>query len=123
MRIITLLAVVIISGVLVACSSVPVDPKLIIGRVPPAQTPFNSVPCAPNCTVKIDVTGDCQFSVPDLVILSGMAGKRHAVVWQIMSDDYVFSTTIGTPALDPKGSSSFFGTPTVVGPIMVVRVT
>jgi hypothetical protein len=58
-----------------------------------------------------------------LVVLSGAAGKRHAVVWQIMSDDYVFSSAEGTPALDPKGSSKFFGTPTVVGPIMVAQVT
>jgi hypothetical protein len=39
-----------------------------------------------------------------------------------MSPDYVFPRT-GTPALDPKGSGSFFGTPGIVGPLMAVEVT
>ncbi len=124
MRIITLLVAVTISGVLVGCSTVPTDPKLIIGHAPPAATLFNRVNCPDgDCTVKIEVIGDCQFKVPDLVILSGVAGMRHAVVWVIKSPDYVFSRTSGTPALDPKGSGNFFGTPGVVGRIMGVEVT
>jgi hypothetical protein len=123
MRIITLLAAVIISDVLVGCGTVPMDPKLIIGRAPPPQTLFNSLSCSPNCIVKIEVNGDCKFDVPELVVLSGMAGKRHGVAWIIQSSDYVFSTTSGTPALAPKGSGGFFGTPIVAGPFMAVEVT
>jgi hypothetical protein len=123
MRIIKLLAAVIVSAILFGCSTTSgLNNPRPIGKAPPAQTLFNSVSCAPNCTVKIDVVGDCQFSVPDLVVLSGLIGKRHAVVWQIMSDEYAFSTS-GAPALDPKGSSSFFGRPVVLGPIMAVQVT
>ena len=83
---------------------------------------FNYVSCAPNCTVKVEVIGDCQFKVPDLVVLSGIAGRRHAVVWLIQSSDYVFSTTSGMPALAPKGSERFFGPPHVRGPLMGVEV-
>ena len=105
MRIIALLAAATMGGVLAACSTVtvPTDPKLIVGRPPPASTAFNTVRCPePDCKVKVEVIGDCQFKVPDLVVLSGMRGRRHAVVWQILSPDYVFPRT-GTPALDPKG--------------------
>jgi len=123
MRIIIGFAAVIVIAVQVACSTTDANYPAPIGKAPPAKTLFNSVGCAPNCTVKIDVIGDCQFSVPDLVVLSGIQGARHAVVWQIMSADYVFSTTSGTPALDPKGSASFFGTPGVFGPVMAVQVT
>lgn len=125
MRIKTLLAAATMGGVLAACSTVmvPTDPKLIVGRTPPASTFFNTVRCPDgDCAVKIEVTGDCQFKVPDLVVLSGIRGTRHAVVWRIMSPDYVFPRT-GTPALDPKGSGTFFGTPGIVGPLMGVEVT
>ncbi len=125
MRIMKLLVVAIMGGVLAACSTVmvPTDPKLIVGHAPPASTLFNTVRCPESdCTVKIEVIGDCQFKVPDLVVLSGMAGRRHAVVWRILSPDYVFPRS-GTPALDPKGSGNFFGTPGIVGPIMAVEVT
>ena len=124
MRIKALLATVIISGVLAGCVTVPTDPKLIVGRPPPMATFFNYVSCAPNCTVKVEVIGDCQFKVPDLVVLSGMAGRRHAVAWVIQSSDYVFSTTSGAPALVPKGDGDrFFGPPHVLGPILGVEVT
>jgi len=124
MRIKALLATVIMSGVLVGCISVPTDPKLIVGRPPPAATFFNRVNCpADGCIVRIEVTGDCQFTVPDLVVLSGVRGTRHAVIWVIRSQDYVFSRIAGTPALDPKRSEDFFGTPGVVGRIMAVEVT
>ncbi len=125
MRIIMLWAAATVSAILVGCGTVPKDPKLIIGRAPPAETFFNTVNCRVegDCTVKIEVIGDCQFKVPDLVVLSGSAGRRHAVVWRIISSDYVFSTTSGTPALDPKGSGSFFGTPAVIGRLMGVEVT
>ncbi len=123
MRILALLSAVIVSGVLVGCGSVPTDPKLIVGRAPPAQTLFNTVSCVPNCIVKIDVVGECQFSVPDLVVLSGIIGKRHAVAWLIQSSDYVFSTSGDRPGLVPKGSERFFGTPHVLGPLMGVEVT
>jgi hypothetical protein len=123
MRIKALLATAIMSGVLVGCVTVPTDPKLIVGRPPPMATFFNYVSCAPNCTVKVEVVGDCQFKVPDLVVLSGIAGRRHAVVWVIQSSDYVFSTTSGAPALAPKGSPDFFGSPHVLGPILGVEVT
>ena len=123
MRIMTLLAAVIISGVLVGCGTVPTDPRLIVGRAPPALTLSNYLKCAPDCTVKVLVIDDCKFDVTPLIILSGMAGTRHAVVWVIQSPDYVFSTTSGIPALDPKGSGSFFGTPFVHGRLMGVEVT
>jgi hypothetical protein len=122
MRIKALLATVIMSGVLVGCVTVPTDPKLIVGRAPPAATFFNRVNC-PNadCTVNIEVVGDCQFKVPDLVVLSGMAGRRHAVVWRIMSTDYVFPRA--GAGLDPKGSGNFFGTAAGIGTFMGVEVT
>ena len=123
MRIITLLAAVIMSGVLVGCSTVPTDPKLIVGRAPPAQTPSNYLSCAPNCTVHVEVPNDCRFDVTPLIVLSGVAGNRHVIVWVIQSSDYVFSTASGTPALDPKGSGSFFGDPVVRGRTMHVDVT
>jgi hypothetical protein len=123
MRIIVGLAAVIVIAVQAGCSTTGTTYPAPIGKAPPTQTLFNSVGCAPNCTVKIDVTGDCKFSVPDLVVLSGIRGAKHAVVWQIMSADYVFSTAPATPALDPKGSGGFFGTPVVLGPIMAVQVT
>jgi hypothetical protein len=123
MRLKALLATAIISGVLVGCVTVPTDPKLIVGRAPPAATFFNRVNCpGGECIVWIEVIGDCQFKVPDLVILSGNRGMRHAVVWFIRSPDYVFSKISGTPALDPKGSGTFFGTPGVVGRLMGVEV-
>jgi len=126
MRIMALFSAVIVSTVLVGCSTTS-DFKSPppIGRAPPAQTLFNTVNCFSegDCTVKIEVIGECQFKVPDLVVLSGMAGRRHAVVWRILSPDYVFSTASGTSALNPKGSGSFFGTPVVLGPIMAVEVT
>jgi hypothetical protein len=122
MRILTLLAAAIVSGVLVGCATVPTDPKLIVGRAPPAATLFNRVICSGgDCTVKIEVIGDCQFKVPDLVVLSGIAGRRHAVVWQIMSTDYVFPRA--GAGLDPKGSGNFFGTAAGVGTFMGVEVT
>ena len=124
MRMKALLATVIMSGVLVGCVSVPTDPKLIVGRAPPAATLFNKVPCSTDgCIVRIEVTGDCQFTVPDLVVLSGERGKIHAVIWVIRSPDYVFSRVSGTPALDPKRSEDFFGFPAVVGRILAVEVT
>jgi hypothetical protein len=124
MRIITLLAAATMGGMLAACSTVtvPTDPKLIVGHPPPPSTLSNTVKCPdPDCKVKVEVIGDCKFNVPDLVVLSGMRGKRHSVMWQILSPDYVFPRT-GTPALDPKGSGEFFGPPGVAGPIMVVDV-
>ena len=125
MRIITMLCAVVASALLFGCVSVPKDPKLIIGSAPPDSTIFNTVRCAieGDCTVKIEVAGDCKFNVPTLVVLSGIAGRRHAVVWRILSSDYVFSTTPGTPALIPKGSQDFFRAPAVIGPIMAVEVT
>ena len=124
MRIMTLLAAATMGGVLAACSTVtvPTDPKLIVGRAPPPSTLFNTVRCPePDCKVKVEVIGDCQFKIPDLVALSGMRGKRHAVEWQILSPDYAFSRT-EPPALDPKGSGDFFRTPRVAGPTMAVDV-
>ena len=125
MRLKALLATAIISGVLVGCVTVPTDPKLIVGGKPPPATFFNTQTCRGegDCTVKVLVVGDCQFKVPDLVVLSGIRGTRHAVVWRIVSRDYVFSTPPGPSALDPKGSGGFFGTPVVLGPIMAVEVT
>ena len=124
MRIMTLLAAVIISGVLVGCSTVPTDSKQMVGvgRAPPAQTSSNSQQCAATCTVHVQVTNDCKFDVTSLIVLSGIAGTRHVVVWVIQSPDYVFSTASGIPALDPKGSGSFFGTPGVHGRTMSIDV-
>jgi hypothetical protein len=123
MRIKALLATVIISGVLVGCASVPTDPKLIVGRAPPSAAISNFLKCRPDCTVKVTVIDECKFDVTPLVILSGIAGTRHAVVWVLQSPDYAFSTASGTPALDPKGSGNFFGTPVVHGRIMGIDVT
>jgi hypothetical protein len=123
MRIMTMLAAVIMGSVLVGCSTVPTDPKLIVGRAPPSLTYSNSLTCAPNCTVHVLVNDDCKFEVTPLIVLSGIAGTRHVIVWVIQSQDYVFSTASGTPALDPKGSGSFFGSPVVHGRIMNVDVT
>jgi len=125
MRIMTLLAAVIISGVLVGCTTAPTDPKLNVGRtrLPPAGS--NWLDCAPNCTVHVDVTDDCKINVTPLVVLSGVAGRRHVIVWVIVPSDFVFSTAAGTPALDPKGSASFFGDPSIGlrGRTMTVEVT
>ena len=122
MRIMTLLAAVVISGVLVGCSTAPTDPMLNVGRTPPTPAGSNWLTCAPNCTVHVEVTGDCKFDVTPLIVLSGVAGRRHVVVWVIQSPDYLFSTAAATPALDPKGSASFFGTPAVHGRTMGVDV-
>ena len=122
MRIMTLLAAVIISGVLVGCTTAPTDPKLNVGRtrLPPAGS--NWTKCAPNCSVHVEVIDDCKFDLTPLIVLSGVAGRRHEIEWVILSADYQFSTASGTPALDPKGSASFFGPPTIRGRTMNINV-
>ena len=125
MRIMKILTTILISGVLVACSTMPPPPKVFVGRTPPEATASNWLDCAPNCTVHVDVTEDCKINVTPLVVLSGVAGRRHVIVWVIVPSDFVFSTAAGTPALDPKGSASFFGDPSIGlrGRTMTVEVT
>jgi hypothetical protein len=122
MRIMTLLAAVVISGVLVGCSTAPTYPKPDGGRTRLAPAGSNWTKCAPNCTVHVQVIDDCKFDVTPLIVLSGVAGRRHEIEWVIQSGDYVFSTASDKPALDPKGSASFFGTPTIRGRSMKIDV-
>lgn len=123
MRGIALSAAVIASGVLIGCSTVPTDTSLIVGRAPPTGLFVKTVNCASNCNVNVDVVGACSFSVPEVIKLSGTPGRKHTIVWVIQSGDYVFSTNSARPALDPKGSGGFFGTPSVDRPVLVIHVT
>lgn len=124
MRIITLLSTVIMSGVLVGCSTTP-DIKNApppIGGIPPVSTFVNTVPCSVDgCLVKIDVIGNCKFDVPAIVRLSGIRDAIHGVIWVIQSRDYVFSSDV---ALFPKDSADrFFGRTAVIGRVLAVEVT
>jgi hypothetical protein len=74
-----------------------------------------------NCFLKITVI-DCaagRFSIDGEVLdLGGRRGVR-TVNWLIQDAGYEF--TAADP-LDPKGSSAFFGRPTVAGAALVARV-
>ena len=123
MRTRTLLSAVIASALLFGCSTVPTDPKMIVGRAPPPETFFNTVNCsADGCIVKISVTGDCTFDVPAIVRLSGTHGAIHGIIWVIQSKDYVFSTATGAPSLVTKGSGDFFGNTAVIGRLLAIEV-
>jgi len=124
MRIITLLATVIVSAILVGCSTTSefkVPPP--VGRAPPPQTSTNWTTCGASCTVYVQVANECKIDVTPLIVLSGTPGNKHVIVWVIQSSEYVFSTAAGTPAFDPKGSGEFFGPASVHGRTMHVDVT
>jgi hypothetical protein len=55
----------------------------------------------------------------EILTLGGQRGSR-TVVWLIQDSGYEFAA--GDAALDPKGSSEFFGRPTVAGAVLVARV-
>lgn len=120
MRIMTLLSAVIVSAFLFGCSTMP---ALAIGRTVPAFA--STLRCHQgNCFVPVNVR-DCVVDVPDDVVSLGGpgAGRERAIVWLIKDSGYLFSTDPSVPALDPKGSGSFFGTPMVHGVVMMATVS
>lgn len=74
-----------------------------------------------NCELKVTVL-DCaagRFQIDGEVLdLGGQRGVR-TVSWLIVDSGYEFAAT---DPLDPKGSSTFFGRPTVAGAVLVGRV-
>ena len=46
--------------------------------------------CTGNCKVDITITGNCEFGVPDEVIMKLPFGRKK-IEWEIKSDDYIFA--------------------------------
>jgi hypothetical protein len=98
----TLLSAAIAAGLLVSCSTMQVDGRLLA-----------AVPCfRGSCLVPVTVN-DCaagNFSTPNAKIdLGGPGnGNRRVIAWAILTDGYRFKNPGG---LDVKDSSTFFGAP------------
>ena len=112
MRIEKPLLAAITSVVLLVCSQISMGANS--GRpVPPSAS--RQACHQQDCTVEVNAQADCVFlAKPEVLDLGGNPGLPHRkITWTITNTNFEFSTSAGTPALDPKGASGFFGTPHV----------
>ena len=121
MRITALLSAVLAGAFLFGCSTLPPITQTIGRPVPMTANTQNCI--RGNCYVPVFVA-DCVINVPDTVVNLGGpgGGNRRLIIWVIRDSGYVFSTDSSWPALVPKGSSNFFGTPNVQGAVMLDTV-
>lgn len=102
---------------LFGCQTVEVTKS--VGRPVPTThgfVPASQVKRCPqgNCFLTVRVL-DCRagtFEIDRYILtLGGGVGRKLVVVWIIETAGYEFSTNPKAPALEPKGSAAFFGSP------------